>query len=85
MPFLVNSDTLSVGYVYDCSATGGSGFAADMISGSLANPGNDDESIANDSDSGGSGTVTIYPQNAGSDYFLQVSSPCQWKIVVQNG
>ncbi len=85
VPFMVNSSTLSVYYYYDCSSTGGSGFTADMISGSPDNPGSDDESIADVPDPSGSDTVTVNPQDTPGEYYLQVNSQCDWTIVVQNG
>ena len=85
VPFTVNSSTLNVSYQFDCSSSGGSGFTADMISGSPDNPGSDDQSIASVSDASGSDTVSVNPQNTPGDYFLKVDSPCPWTIVVQNG
>lgn len=85
VPFMVNDSTLSVSYSYDCSSTGGSGFVADMISGSLDNPGSDDEPIANESGTSNSATVTVNPQDTPGNYFLKVNSPCDWTIVVENG
>ncbi len=85
VPFMVNDSTLNVSYSYDCSSTGGSGFVAEMISGSPDNPGSDDEGIANESGTSDSATVTVNPQDTPGNYFLQVNSPCDWTIVVQNG
>jgi phage replication-related protein YjqB (UPF0714/DUF867 family) len=72
-------------YSYDCSSTGGSGFTADLINGTASNPGSDDQNIANESDSSGSTTVTVNPQDAPGEYFLKVNSPCDWRIIVENG
>jgi hypothetical protein len=85
VPFMVNDSTLNVTFTYDCSSTGGSGFTADMISGSAANPGSDDEGIADETGTGDSATVTVNLQATPGDYYLQVSSPCEWTIAVANG
>jgi len=85
VPFMVNDSTLNVAYSYDCSSTGGSGFVAEMISGSPDNPGSDDESIADESGISDSATVTVNPQDTPGNYFLQVNSPCDWTIIVENG
>jgi hypothetical protein len=82
---MVNDSTLNVAYSYDCSSTGGSGFVAEMISGSPDNPGSDDESIADESGISDSATVTVNPQDTPGNYFLQVNSPCDWTIIVENG
>jgi hypothetical protein len=82
---MVNGSTLNVYYSYDCSSTGGSGFAADMIGDSPDNPGSDDESIAHESSTGGSATVTVNPQDTPEGYYLQVNSRCDWTIVMENG
>jgi hypothetical protein len=85
VPFMVSDSTLNVTYTFDCTSTGGSGFTADMISGTAANPGSDDEGIADQSGTGDSATETVNPQDTPGDYFLKVNSPCEWTITVQNG
>jgi hypothetical protein len=85
VPFMVNDRMLKVSYSYDCSSAGGSGFVADMINGSPNNPGSDDDTIANESATSNSATVTVNPQDTPGNYFLQVNSPCDWTIVVENG
>lgn len=85
VPFRVNDSSLNVSYSYDCSSTGGSGFAANMISGSPDNPGSDHKTIADESGTSGSATVRVNPQDTPGNYFLQVDSQCDWKIVVKNG
>jgi hypothetical protein len=56
-----------------------------MIGDSPDNPGSDDESIAHESSTGGSATVTVNPQDTPEGYYLQVNSRCDWTIVVENG
>jgi hypothetical protein len=85
VPFMVNDSTLNVSYSYDCSSTGGSGFVALMISGSLNNPGSDVENIAQESGTSDSATVPVNPQDTPGNYFLEVTSPCDWTIFVENG
>jgi hypothetical protein len=84
-PFMVNDSTLHVSYSYDCSSTGGSGFVADMINGSPNNPGSDDETIANESGTGDTATLTVNPQDTPGNYFLQINTPCDWTITIENG
>ncbi len=84
VPFTVSTSTVSVGYAYDCSSTGGSGFTADLISGSASNPGSDDEEFANESDVSNWATTTVNLQDTPGDYYIQVSSPCAWTVVVEN-
>jgi hypothetical protein len=84
VPFTVSTSTVSVGYAYDCSSTGGSGFTADLISGSASNPGSDDEEFANESDVSNSATTTVNLQDTPGDYYIQVSSPCAWTVVVES-
>jgi hypothetical protein len=82
VPFTVNTRSVTVSYGYDCSTTGGSGFTADMISGSAGNPGSDDEQFASDSDVSGYATVPVDLQDTPGTYYLQVQSPCSWSISV---
>jgi hypothetical protein len=83
--FMVSDSTLNVTYSYDCSQTGGSGFTADLISGTSVSQGSDDENIASESGTSDQETVSVSPQDAPGSYFLQVQSPCDWQIVVANG
>jgi hypothetical protein len=83
--FLVNTSTVTASYSYDCSSTGGSGFAAYMISGSPSSPGYDAQTIADVPDTAGSANVTLYPQDTSSYYYFQVNSECAWAIVVSPG
>ena len=84
--FLVNVDSVSAQYSYDCSAVGGSGnFAADLISGDPSSQNYDDESIVSTSGPGSSATVTVNPQNVGSYYDLQVTTTCSWSVSLQAG
>src|SRR5215467_540910 len=64
--FAVSTNTVTASYRYDCSSTGGSGFAAYMISGSPSSPSYDAQTIADFPGTGGSANVTLYPRNAGS-------------------
>jgi hypothetical protein len=85
-PFTVNSSSVTVRYSFDCSGAGGEGnFIADMISGSPGSDNYDDQSIANQLGSGNSQTTTIYPQDQGSSYHLQVNSECSWSITLTAG
>jgi len=84
--FVVNSSTVTAHYSYDCSAFGESAnFIADMVSGSPSSLSYDDQSIANALGSGGSQTTTLYPQNQGSSYHLEVNSECSWSITLTAG
>jgi hypothetical protein len=83
--FLVSDSVLLVSYSFNCSAGGGSGFTADLISGSAASPGSDDEPIANESGTGDTASVTVNPQDTPGDYYIQVKSSCAWAIDVENG
>jgi hypothetical protein len=84
--FVVGSSTVTAHYSYDCSAFGGSGnFIADMVSGSPSSLSYDDQSIANALGSGGSQTTTLYPQNQGGSYHLEVNSECSWSITLTAG
>jgi hypothetical protein len=85
-PFVVNSSAVTARYSYDCSGFGGSGnFIADLISGSPSAGNYDDQSIANELGSGGSQTTTVYPQDLGSSYYLEVNSECSWSITLTAG
>jgi hypothetical protein len=82
-PFPVNVSVVTVDYSYDCSSVGGSGsFAADMIS---VSPQYDDQLIANAVGARYWARLALYPQNAGSNYRLRVSSDCAWSITVTSG
>jgi hypothetical protein len=83
--FLVNTNTVTASYTYDCSSTGGSGFAAYMISGSPSSSSYDAQTIADVPDTSGSAYVTLYPRNVGSYYYFQVNSECAWTIVARAG
>ena len=85
VPFMVSDSVLLVSYSFNCSAGGGSGFTADLISGSAASPGSDDEPIADESGTGDTASVTLNPQDTPGDYYIQVKSPCAWAIDVENG
>jgi hypothetical protein len=85
VPFMVSDSVLLVSYSFNCSAGGGSGFTADLISGSAASPGSDDEPIADESGTGDTASVTLNPQDTPGDYYIQVESPCAWAIDVENG
>jgi Protein of unknown function (DUF2510) len=85
-PFTVNSSAVTARYSYDCSALGGSGnFIADLVSGSPDSGNYDDQSIANELGSGGGQTTTIYPQDQGATYHLEVNSECSWSIALTSG
>jgi hypothetical protein len=85
-PFIVNSSAVTASYSYDCSGFGGTGtFIADMISGSPSGGPYDDQPIANELGSGGSQTTTVYPQNQGGSYHLEVNSDCSWSITLTAG
>jgi hypothetical protein len=85
-PFVVNSSSVTAHYSYDCSSDGGEGnFIANLISGSPSSGNYDDESIANELGSGGSQTTTVYPQDVGSSYHLEVNSECSWSITLTAG
>jgi hypothetical protein len=85
-PFVVNSSSVTTHYSYSCSAFGSSGnFIADMVSGSPSSGSYDDQSIANELGTGGSQTTTIYPQDVGSTYHLEVDSECSWSITLTAG
>lgn len=81
--FRVNAHTLSAYYSYDCSSASSSGFVADMVS--VSDHPNDDQKIANTSDSRGSATVTLHPKHVPGDYVISVTSQCTWTIDVNNG
>lgn len=85
-PFVVNSSSVTAHYSYSCSAFGSSGnFIADMVSGSPSSGDYDDQSIANQLGTGGSQTTTVYPQDQGSTYHLEVNSECSWSITLTAG
>jgi hypothetical protein len=85
-PFVVNSSSVTARYSYDCSSAGGEGnFIADLVSGSPSSASYDDESIANELGSGGSQTTTVYPQDVGNSYYLEVNSECSWSITLTAG
>ena len=85
-PFLVDASTVTVAYSYDCSAVGGSGtFAAEIISVSPGSLGYDEQLIANEAGVRDGARLTLYPQQAGGNYRLRVSSDCAWMISVTNG
>ena len=85
-PFVVNSSTVTARYSYDCSAFGTSGnFIASMVSGSPSYGTYDDQTIANALGSGGSQTSTVYPQDQGTSYHLEVNSECSWSITLTAG
>jgi Protein of unknown function (DUF2510) len=85
-PFVVNSSAVTARYSYDCSGAGGQGnFIADLVSGSPSSGNYDDQSIANQLGSGGSQTTTVYPQDQGSSYHLEVNSECSWSITLTAG
>jgi hypothetical protein len=84
--FLVNVDTVSAQYTYDCSAAGGSGdFSADLVSGDPSSQNYDDENIVSTSGPGSSATVTVSPQNLGGYYDLQITTTCSWSVSLQAG
>jgi hypothetical protein len=84
--FTVNSSAVTARYSYNCSAFGSSGnFIADLVSGSPSSESYDDQSIANELGSGGSQTTTVYPQDQGSSYHLEVNSECSWSITLTAG
>jgi hypothetical protein len=73
-------------YSYDCSAFGGSGnFIADLVSRSQGSGNYDDQSIANELGSSGGQTTTVYPQDQGATYHLEVNSECSWSITLTSG
>lgn len=83
---LVNTPAVTVAYGDDCTSAGGSGnFIADMISGSPSSANYDLQGSASESGPGRTATLTVFPQDAGSDYYLAVSSGCSWSIVVKSG
>ena len=85
-PFIVNSSAVTARYSYDCSGFGGRGnFIAYMVSGSPSSLSYDDQLIANELGSGGSQTTTVYPQNQGGSYHLEVNSECSWTITLTAG
>lgn len=85
-PFVVNSSSVRARYTYDCSAFGASGnFIASIVSGSPSDGTYDDQVIANALGSGGSQTTTVYPQDQGSSYHLEVNSECSWSITLNAG
>ena len=85
-PFTVNSSAVTARYSYDCSAFGGSGnFIADLVSGSPSSGNYDDQSIANELGSGGGQTTTVYPQDQGVTYHLEVNSECSWTVTLTSG
>ena len=85
-PFVVNSSAVTAHYSYSCSAFGSSGnFIADLVSGSPSSGSYDDQSIANQLGTGGSQTTTVYPQDVGSTYHLEVNSECSWSITLTAG
>jgi hypothetical protein len=84
VPFMVDVTPVNVSYSYSCPA-GYAGFQAEMTSGSPTNPGSDDEPIANDPDSSGATTVSVSLQDVPGDYYIQVSSPCDWEMLVAYG
>jgi hypothetical protein len=82
-PFTINSSAVTARYRYDCSAFGSSGnFIADLVSGSAGSGNYDDQSIANELGSGGGQTTTVYPQDQGATYHLEVNSECSWSITL---
>ena len=84
--FAVNSSAVTARYSYDCSSFGGSGnFIADLVSGSPGSGNYDDQSIANELGSGGGQTTTVYPQDQGATYHLEVNSECSWSITLKSG
>lgn len=84
--FTVNSSAVTARYSYDCSAFGSSGnFIADLVSGSPGSGNYDDQSIANELGSGGGQTTTVYPQDQGATYHLEVNSECSWSITLTSG
>jgi hypothetical protein len=85
-PFVVNSSSVTAHYSYDCSAFGASGnFIASIVSGSPSDGTYDDQIMANALGSGGSQTTTVYPQNQGSTYHLEINSECSWSITLTAG
>jgi hypothetical protein len=85
-PFTVNASAVTARYSYDCSGFGVSGnFIADLISGTPGSANYDDQSIANELGAGGSQTTTVYPQDQGSSYYLEVNSECSWSITLTAG
>jgi hypothetical protein len=85
-PFVVNSSSVTAHYSYNCSAFGQSGnFIAELISGSPSSGDYDDQSIADQLGSGGSQTTTVYPQEVGSSYHLEIDSECSWSITLTAG
>jgi hypothetical protein len=85
-PFVVNSSSVTAHYSYDCSAFGGSGnFIASLVSGNPSDGTYDSEGIANQLGSGGSQTTTVYPQDVGASYHLEVNSECSWSITLTSG
>ncbi len=82
-PFNVGSGPLTVTYSFNCSDFGQSGnFQADLLYGNQSRLNSDDQVIANDLALHGGQTTTIYPSDAGKDYYLSVNSECTWKIKV---
>jgi hypothetical protein len=79
-PFTVGEGPVTANYTYDCSSFGMSGnFIADLV---LASGGYDDESIANQLGMGGTVTTTVYPEDPGSQYYLEVNSECSWSVTL---
>jgi hypothetical protein len=54
-----------------------------MISGSQSSQNYDDQNIVNTTGPSGASSTTISPNNIGSDYYLKVSSDCDWSITVK--
>lgn len=99
--FLVNTETVTVDYTYDCSAAGSVKFVADIISdyhgpGLFPVPHEDayqqiTNRIANASGAAGWRSTTVHLHQASDEYFLLVMAGqpggpgCKWDIVVKNG
>lgn len=84
-PFLVSTSPVNVSYTYDCTSLGTSGNFIAYLTTSPSSPTSDTEAIANVIGASGSTSATVSLRSAGSDYYVQVDSECQWALVVKSG
>lgn len=81
-PFPVTSSQVTVRYSYDCSSFGQAGnFIVDLETAG----GGDDQSVADGLSMGAHATTTVYPEDQGALYHVEVDSDCSWKLTAWTG
>lgn len=82
-PEFILNGPVTVSYSFDCSSFGSPGnFIGDIETGDQSSLTSDDQIFANGLAESGSKTVTVYPQDPGSEYHVAINSECAWTVRV---